>query len=73
MKQARFAALARTEFLAEVSHYENRRTGLALAFALSRSRCRTRGLFTEVWRSYRWGSSPAFAVHIPVHARVHRG
>lgn len=32
MKQARFAALARAELLAEISYYENRRTGLGARF-----------------------------------------
>ena len=32
MKQARFTALARAEFLGEVSYYENRRTGLGARF-----------------------------------------
>jgi hypothetical protein len=32
VKQARFTALARAELLAEVSYYENRRTGLGTRF-----------------------------------------
>jgi hypothetical protein len=32
VKQARFTALARAELLAEVSYYENRRTGLGARF-----------------------------------------
>jgi len=32
VKQARFTALARAEFLAEISYYENRRTGLGARF-----------------------------------------
>jgi hypothetical protein len=32
VKQARFTALARAELLAEISYYENRRTGLGARF-----------------------------------------
>lgn len=34
MKQARFTALARAELLAEISYYENRRTGLGARFRM---------------------------------------